>query len=346
MALGGTRAGWEDDAGPRPRAVRGVSDVPGTGVPPAPAPAAAPPWDPLPTPGPPYGPGPNSSQMGWGGVAFQSLRLEQTPLPPCWAVTRPRPLTPARRPWRGPSCPLPRAGGDPLARGPRWVAPCWNPCRSRGPSRVDRRRTGGHARSHGEGAGAVGCGHRVPPWGRAIVWGHVPAARGGGGCWRRVGRKRAAAPAHRAASFPAAKIAGMGWEGMGWGQGRGRGGWQRWSEPGVPRPRSPVTPWHGGGAGRRWHGPGGGCCRTPRPLSRAQPEQGSGLWPWSKGACVWGSLATACCPHVSPGPGTPGPAAAAAGVCRRGGHADSIRARARGARCSGGSAEEMARLSR
>lgn len=146
MALGGTRAGWEDDAGPRPRAVRGVSDVPGTGVPPAPAPAAAPPRDPLPTPGPPYGPGPNSSQMGWGGVAFQSLRLEQTPLPPRWAVTRPRPLTPARRPWRGPSCPLPRAAGDPLARGPRWVAPCWNPCRSRGPSRVDRRRTGGHAR--------------------------------------------------------------------------------------------------------------------------------------------------------------------------------------------------------
>lgn len=106
---GAPRQGWgEASWGSQPSAMCGGSSMLGSGGPTGPGPSCnpPPPRDPLPAPGPPYGPGPNSSQMGWGGVAFQSLRLEQTLLPPRRAVARPRPLTPTRQCWQGRSCPL------------------------------------------------------------------------------------------------------------------------------------------------------------------------------------------------------------------------------------------------
>lgn len=90
---------------PGPAAGVGGALCRGQGVPLALAPAATPPPPATPSllQGLHMGQGQTPAKWagGVGGVAFQSLRLEQTLLPPRRAVARLRPLTPARQRWWG-----------------------------------------------------------------------------------------------------------------------------------------------------------------------------------------------------------------------------------------------------
>lgn len=141
--------------------------VPGTGrgqrVPPAPAPAAAPPRDPPLAPGPPFVPGPNSSQMGRGrrgGCISKAPAAANAAVPP----PGPRPPTPpdprtALPPWGGGGLPVPcPATGTPTGSGS--VQSC-----------------GFGERGQAELSGR---GIPIPPWGRTVAWGRVPAAHRAG----------------------------------------------------------------------------------------------------------------------------------------------------------------------